>query len=59
MCDFAEFYVTSNPPLRPNGVKYILDQLKESRIAVSSIRPTALSVVFLRSYLSIVRRDSL
>ncbi|MBE3044502.1 hypothetical protein IMZ48_18425 [Candidatus Bathyarchaeota archaeon] len=37
MVDFVEFYVPSNPILRPNGVKYVLDQLKESKIEVCTV----------------------
>lgn len=59
MGELVEFYVTSNPVLRPNGVKYILDQLKESKIEVSSNRPATLPIDSLRSYLPIVRRDPL
>lgn len=52
MGEFVEFYVTSNPPLRSNGVKYILDQLKESMIQVSSNRPTTHPITSLCSYLT-------
>lgn len=55
MGEFIEFYVTCNPPLRPNGVKYVLDQLKESKIEASSNCPTTLPIVSLRSHLPIVR----
>ncbi|SPO00907.1 uncharacterized protein DNG_03655 [Cephalotrichum gorgonifer] len=32
MEDIIEFYVSCNPPLRPKGVEYVFDQLRESKI---------------------------
>ena len=32
---FVEFYITSNPPLRPSGVKYVLEQVQKNQIPVS------------------------